>query len=1010
MTIVIQPYEWTSSDVDDEFTVRVYGYTRHQEDSPSRQVLLRINDYKPMARVELPTTRQGKKLYWTQDRANAYAKWVGNVLGDHRPVESTPKLLETLYGYNNRRKVPAIEFRFDTFDAMRHCRNLINKRAYPVPDLGLINATAHETKIPPIQTLLVEKNLGYGQWLKADASRVTGDERISRCDEEWETTVSAVRPLTAEQTRGWHTAPIVASIDIECYSHDHKRFPVKSFARDEIFQVSIISQRLFDATSRKKTLVVTGECHDIAGADVVRVENEVDAIDATVRVINGINPAIVTGYNIFNFDFPYMTERLNLRLRGWESCSVLKDDETRVRMSADGRGFEGMSRQSPLSAEGRIFLDMMLVVMKSHTLTRYSLEHVAHHFLGRGKHDVTPVQMFETFKARQDARKRGDEPALDKASQDMADVGAYCLEDSALCIDLMETLSTWIMLMELSTIVCVRPADLFTRGEQIRVLNQVYRDAYNRGILVDSREVSNEKVKGASVHEPVPGRYEHLLTFDFKSLYPTIIIAYNLCYTTIALGQDAPDEHCDVYEWTQDDGRTYRTRVIKRQYHHGILPRLCENLIRERNETRRKISPDNDPIENEVLQQRQLGLKICANSIYGSLGAVNGFLPHPEAFRTITATGREMIATAGEYVKNQYGGTLVYGDTDSIMVDLGLKDPLRCLQWGDALEKELTALYPKPHKMEFEAVYAIAMFTSKKRYSSIPLWTKRIGNHDTVVREPFADGYGRDDQVLYSITRGDDRDYVIVPRESSTHPNVPAIGDAITVDIVAGIHVKRGGVPDPKSVANKGNVLARRDNCQWLRDSYTNVLMSTLFRRPIAETIEHVNDAVLQMMTRHVPFEQLVVSQTMGGPYSAACTHPMKLFREELRKRGYDAKAGERLDFVFVKDARGRTKQGETRRILRHYHDNKDEEPIDLAHYVNNILANPVEQIFNLAYRDEIGAAMATRHVKRGAMVSGLHDKMVHAWVRRIRQKAKVQSDLCKADGDPKCAAAFRPK
>lgn len=993
MSVTLQPYEWIGEDVDDEYCIRVYGHTRATETQHSRQVLLRINDYKPMCRIAMPLTVGGKPIRWNRDHADIYIEWLTGVLKDHAPTSATPRAMETLYGYSGRMKRLVIECRFQSFEAMKHCRNLVKKKPYLVSKLGQIKGVILDTKVDVIHQMVVESKLGYGKWMSSQASRVIEADRISTCEEEWETTVSQVTPVSEEMSHGWMTTPMVAAIDIECYSSNHKKFPVMSYAKDEIFQISFITQRLYRPNTRKRTLVVTGECDDIEGADVIRVDNEIDAIDTIVDLINHFSPSIITGYNTCRFDFPYMNERLQIHLRKWKSCSLLREGKTWFRNSGWESGAYNRVVTSSIVAEGRLCVDMYLVVRRGHTLSRYGLGPVSEHFLGHGKHDVSPLQMFETYKMRKDAREAGDIEALERASAEMATVGDYCLEDSCLCIDLMEKLSTWIMMTELSTIVCVKPSDIFTRGQQLRVSNQVYRETFLNNVAMDSREPKLEWVKGASVHDPIPGKYNNVLVFDFASLYPSIIRALNLCYTTYVDDDSVPDSECNIIEWTQNDTgsrpKHYRYRFIKEKHYHGILPRLCAHLMTARRETRKMIGPENDAISNEVLNQRQLGLKVSANSIYGALGVKDGKLPLPEAFRSVTATGRQMIAASMRYVEETYQGKVVYGDTDSIMVDLGLTDPLDCLDWGDRLEKELTSLYPAPHRMEFETVYSIGLFICKKRYATVAQWEKKNPN---ATRVSFDPEYHRDDQVLYSI----DNKYILVPANSRIHKTcVPAIGQQLQSDIIAGIEVGPGGIPTSSVVKSKGTVFVRRDNCLWLRESYTRLLLSVLFDRPLTETLDVIRDAVLEMMTRRVPFDQLVVTQTMGGGYKETCSHPMKLFKEELRKRGYDAQQGERLDYVIVRDAANRSKRGERMRILPHYHQNKDKEPLDLEHYVSNLLSKPVDQVFALVYYDAIAKAESRRDTpKRGQIITGLCSKVTDLWVKSIRLKAKVVSQI----------------
>src|SRR3989338_9646089 len=93
----------------------------------------------------------------------------------------------------------------------------------------------------------------------------------------------------------------------------------------------------------------------------------------------------------------------------------------------------------------------------------------------------------------------------------MTSVMRYCIQDSELVIDLMEHLNVWIGLTELSSIVGVTIMDIFTRGQQIRCLSQLYHLAAKRGVVLDSREETSTGFAGGFVFEPKPGLYDNVI-------------------------------------------------------------------------------------------------------------------------------------------------------------------------------------------------------------------------------------------------------------------------------------------------------------------------------------------------------------------------------------------------------------------------------------------------------------------------------------------------------------------
>ena len=281
-------------------------------------------------------------------------------------------------------------------------------------------------------------------------------------------------------------------------------------------------------------------------------------------------------------------------------------------------------------------------------------------------------------------------------------VGEYCLRDSEAVIQLFETLNVWIALVQTSTIAGVTLMDLFTRGQQVRGVSLVYNDAARKGYVLDTRSYENMKWSGGFVYKPIPGLYQGVICLDFKSLYPNIIIALNICWTTLIpkwMESRIPPEKYQVIEWNEpldedrwidddeefayddeptlatileesnDGGKKHRFKhysfkFIRKEVKEGILPRLVSELIDQRNAVRAARKMMKDPVQKEVAQQRQLSLKVTANSMFGMLGAGQmGVLPLLEGAMSITAFGREQINFSNDYLAAKYNANVVYNDS-----------------------------------------------------------------------------------------------------------------------------------------------------------------------------------------------------------------------------------------------------------------------------------------------------------------------------------------------------------
>jgi hypothetical protein len=132
-----------------------------------------------------------------------------------------------------------------------------------------------------------------------------------------------------------------------------------------------------------------------------------------------------------------------------------------------------------------------------------------------------------------------------------------CLQDSVLIIHLMRKMQTWCSLTEMATVCNVLPFMTYTSGQQIKVYSQVYKFCFNNDIVVEKdgyTAAENERYVGAHVFPPIPGVYDRVLPFDFASLYPTTIIAYNIDYSTLVLDENVPDSKCHVMKWEDHIG------------------------------------------------------------------------------------------------------------------------------------------------------------------------------------------------------------------------------------------------------------------------------------------------------------------------------------------------------------------------------------------------------------------------------------------------------------------------
>jgi DNA polymerase elongation subunit (family B) len=654
------PYDWQVTDVD-EATV-IYGWCLNES---NQSVLIRIEDYPVKAFLEINQS-------WGPLEISEFSDWLRRTLGDDKPTAIKAVKKQKLYYYNHGKKYLMLELYFSSLNAMRHCEKLVAKK-----DMKMF-----ETKIPLIRKFLTSCNLSFSGWFNGLGTRV--EDQISRCDKEFIIKYASIKSLATEMT-GKTTYPKILSIDIECYSHNPKAMPKKMIAKDIIFAVSCIVGRIGDP-SRKRYMVAIGSPEHIQcqTAEIICCKDEHELLYQLRQLILKVNPDVLIGYNTLGFDYPYLDHRLKRFVEGWDDLSKLQGYQcTMDKMSWESSAFR-YNEFYIFKVPGRISIDLYPIISRDYKLIRYDLDTVSKNFLGRGKH---PVKAKDIFEWTGDYMKMWSDGIVNKETIDAYNkVLDYCVEDTELVFDLLEKLSIWIGLVELSNIVGVSITDLFTRGQQIRCLSQIYDIATRDDIVIDSRDNKSDiAFAGGFVQEPIPGLYDNVICLDFASLYPSIIQAMNICYTTLVRPEDegiqldqvnpvkvdlSTDEMDDGTDDKEDEDSSPSGkrivavhRFVKRDVYHGVLPRLVAKLVDERKAVRKLLEGMKDPTTKIVLDKRQLALKISANSVFGFLGVANGKLPLMEGAVSITATGRDLIGTVNRYLEDKYKAKIVYNDS-----------------------------------------------------------------------------------------------------------------------------------------------------------------------------------------------------------------------------------------------------------------------------------------------------------------------------------------------------------
>ncbi len=395
-----------------------------------------------------------------------------------------------------------------------------------------------------------------------------------------------------------------------------------------------------------------------------------------IDIVKQENPDVIVGYNSANFDLPYLTARAKVH--------NIELDLGRFggRIRAVKRGLI-----NGIEIGGRVHFDLYPIarlfgfigVIKSQ---KFTLDAVAEDVVGRKKIEMNKKDMWQTWD-----------------SGDIDHLCEYSLVDAELAFEIAKRFLP--LEIEISSVAKMPlfQTTLSTSGQLVE--NLLMYQATQRNQLIPKKPVgdaiyerANAPIQGAFVKLPEPGIYENIAVLDFRGLYPSIIISYNIDPGTLV------EEGKDCFISPTDAKFSKKER--------GLVPAVLEYLVDKRGEIKNKIKKI-DPKESEyiALNARSQALKILANSHFGYLGYARSRWYSRQCAESITAWGRKHITETIENAENE-GMTVLYSDTDSVF--LLYDDKKKIIDFIKKINKTL----PEKMELELEGFYPRGVFVSKK--------------------------------------------------------------------------------------------------------------------------------------------------------------------------------------------------------------------------------------------------------------------------------------------------------
>ncbi|BBL45634.1 archaeal DNA polymerase I [Nanobdella aerobiophila] len=473
-----------------------------------------------------------------------------------------------------------------------------------------------------------------------------------------------------------------------------------------------------------------------------KVNSELELLKKVDEVIKKLDPDILIGYNSNNFDLYFLYERakkLNYKFSfSWDNKNILY---TKKRETSKKYKFVGIQNFDLFNVISGIFATQF----NSET---YSLDEIASEVLGEKKLDINFNEIYNIiFKTK-----------------DYSYLIKYNKKDVELTYKLYKHFES--ILLEISRLAGITLYEL--SGSTYGILVEDYlikRSRDNNEIIPNKPSYDDLELRkkytysGAIVFQPRSGFYKNIAVYDFRSLYPSIIIKYNISPDTLK---------CDHEECKNEkiiaDTSVGKLEVWYCKKNKGFISSILESIFNERIEIKKKMKGlDKDSEEYKILDSRQLSLKYIINSTYGYLGFPNSRWYCLECASSITALGRKYIMEVKDYIENK-GYKVIYGDTDSIFVIVNNEKD------GQDLLMDINNLLPRPLEMEFEDFYLSGIFVEKrsgeggarKKYALLSKdGTIKLRGFE-VVRRDWSEIAGEVQENILKLALEDKKDEIIV--------------------------------------------------------------------------------------------------------------------------------------------------------------------------------------------------------------------------------------------------------
>ena len=518
----------------------------------------------------------------------------------------------------------------------------------------------YETKVSSLLRFFHFQNIDPSGWLKIQAGKYKKNvPSLTRTQIDITLNYSDINKVEKNDV----AKIIVASFDIECTSEDGS-FPKFDRKNDKIIQIGTTVYIFGDNECKYKYIATLNNCEPIEGVEVESFNTEKDLIIGWAKFIEKLDPDVITGYNIWGFDWEYIFKRAEsgngrtvpsyheflykkLQRLKPNNLSYNKVELTIQDLSSSALGVNILKF---IDIEGIVQIDLLKVVQRDHKLDSYKLDNVAKHFMKQQKVDLSPKELFKNFKIG----------TPDKIKE----IAVYCIMDCKLVNDLINKLQVITNNLGMSNVCIVPFSYLFLRGQGIKIFSLVAKFCKDENFLIkdlSSNDIDKNSYEGAIVFVPSPGIYfEPVVVMDYNSLYPSSMIAENISHDSIVgykeyllkpniknneplqyelikntvnekynnlKGYHYIDIEYDIFQGMDDDKKKIGYKVCKfAEPDNGdksVLPRILKKLLKARKDTRKIMEYEtfelNDGTTIEGIPDEKENIYELFNTVHGKI-------------------------------------------------------------------------------------------------------------------------------------------------------------------------------------------------------------------------------------------------------------------------------------------------------------------------------------------------------------------------------------------------------